>query len=81
MIAAPAPPMSDAEFAKMHLVEDIKLIERIKNQKIEMLKLLEKRTLDIEDKYLEKTLNYNGNVFNGWANMKPGSASFGTYSA
>ena len=45
-----------------------------------MLKLLEKRTQEIEDRYLEKTLNHNGNVFNGWIHMKPGSASFGTYS-
>ena len=76
---AMTPQLSDAEFAKQHLVDDIKAIERIKNQKIEMLKILEKRTHEIEDRYLEKTLNGNGNVFNGWIHMKPGSTSFGTY--
>lgn len=48
-----------------------------------MLKILEKRIIDKEDEYLEKTLNPNygnGNVFNGWLQMKPGTAAFGNYS-
>jgi hypothetical protein len=52
--------------AKIHLLEDVKLIERIKLQKIEIQKYLIEKIDKLEEEYLEMTLTSGGNVFNGW---------------
>ena len=52
--------------SKVHLLEDVKLIERIKLQKIEIQKYLIDKIDKLEEDYLEMTLTSGGNVFNGW---------------
>ena len=54
--------------SKVHLLEDVRLIERIKLQKIEIQKYLIDKIDKLEEDYLEMTLKptSNGNVFNGW---------------
>jgi len=57
-------------------MQDIQLIERVKQQKLEMIKYLEAQIRDIEDDYLDKTLTKYGNVFNGWNQIKAGGTGF-----
>jgi hypothetical protein len=51
---------------KIHLVADIQAMERIRNQKLEMIRIVEAQARELEDDYLEKTLSRFGNCFNAW---------------
>ena len=61
---------------KLHLMHDVQLIERVKQQKLDMIKYYEAQVRDIEDDYLDKTLSKFGNVFNGWNQIKAGGTGF-----
>ena len=54
------------------LVNDIKFLETVKKQKLEMINILEAKIIQDEDEYLDLSLHRHGNVFNAWKEIKQG---------
>lgn len=62
----------DPETHKQRLQADIQLLERARQQKLQMINLINEKVRDLEDEYLDKSLSRFGNVFNGWSAIRPG---------
>ena len=56
------------------LVNDIKFLETVKKQKLEMINILEAKIIQDEDEYLDLSLHRHGNVFNAWKEIKQWNA-------
>lgn len=66
------------EAAEKMLIQDIRFLEQIKRQKLEMMKICEARIFDVEEEYLENTLHRHGNVYNAWKEIKQDKSRFGS---